>query len=496
MGEESARNASRRSSSRGNDPLDATVIELARLIRERAISPVEVIEGALRRIETFDTAVNAFCTVDADAAVNAARKAETTVMHGREVGPLHGVPVAVKDLLFTKGLRTTGGSLAYRDFVPTLDDVSVERIRQAGAIIVGKTNVPTFGFGPGTQNPIFGVTRNPWNLDLTPGGSSGGSAAAVAAGLVPLALGTDAGGSIRQPASFCGVIGLKPTVGLVPLFPASRDVDYPGFSASETLAHVGPLTRDVRDAALCLDVLAGADRRDRHSVPRTASYLDALHSGSLTGVNVAAAALDTLPVDSEVAEVHQATARVLRSLGAEVTDIRLDLPPLAPAYAAIVAAEADLMGLRHLETSHPGALNARLKALVRRKWSLEEYSTAHALRATAYAVVSNAFAAFDLLLTPTVPVQPHAIGEEGGPVAAQLTRFTMPFNLTGHPAISIPNGWTTSGLPVGTQLVGPRFGEPLLLRAAAALEAASGQSATAGIKRTMPSPLDRTRASK
>ena len=242
--------------------------ELAAAIRAGAVSPVDAVEQSLEHIACHNPAVNAVCSLDADAARAAARAAEAAARDGAALGPLHGVPVLVKDMIFTRGLRTTGGSQLYREFVPAVDDIAVERLRAAGAIVVGKTNTAEFGFsGNQTTNVLFGATRNPLDLSRTPGGSSGGSAAAVAAGMAPIALGTDGGGSIRIPASFCGTVGLKPTFGRVPLHPSCRDTSWPGFSAWESLEHLGPITRDVRDAALLLDVLSGYDARDRLSVP-------------------------------------------------------------------------------------------------------------------------------------------------------------------------------------------------------------------------------------
>jgi Asp-tRNA(Asn)/Glu-tRNA(Gln) amidotransferase A subunit family amidase len=236
--------------------------ELAGLIRAKKVSPVEVVDAVLARIERLNPTLNCFVAVTAEEARDAALSAEVAVMTGEELGPLHGVPVSIKDLLFTRRVPTTGGSRLFADHVPEEDAVSVERLKGVGAIIIGKTTTPEFGHKAVTESPLFGITRNPWNAALTPGGSSGGAGAAVAAGLGPLAVGTDGGGSIRIPASFCGIYGLKPSFGRVP--------QNPGFPGWETLSHTGPMTRTVRDAALMLDAIAGPDDRDRHSLPGSA----------------------------------------------------------------------------------------------------------------------------------------------------------------------------------------------------------------------------------
>src|SRR6266852_5141381 len=249
-----------------------SALELAAQIRAKKISPVEVVDAVLARIERMNPTLNAFCTLTVDEARDAAQAAEVSVMTGEEQGPLHGVPVSIKDLLFTRRLLTTGGSRLFAEHVPEEDAVSVERLKGAGAIILGKTNTAEFGHKAVTDNPLFGITRNPWSPSLTPGGSSGGSAAAVAAGMGPLALGTDDGGSIRIPASFSGTYGLKPSFGRVP-----RGAGFPGW---ETLSHTGPMTRTVRDAALMLEAIAGPDDRDRHSLPAAAhSFLAACEGG-------------------------------------------------------------------------------------------------------------------------------------------------------------------------------------------------------------------------
>jgi len=243
--------------------------EQATAIREGELTPTDAVEAALGRIEELDADLNAFSVVDEEGAIDAARKATRAIENGEDVGPLCGVPVGIKDLIMTEGLRTTFGSKLYEKFVPERDSAAVERIREAGGIVVGKTNASEFGFQAVTENAVFGTTRNPWDTELTPGGSSGGLAAAVASGMVPLALGSDGGGSVRITASFCGLYGLKASFGRVPLYPEHRDPALPGTNGWESVEHIGPMTRTVEDSALLLDVMSGPHPMDRHSLPES-----------------------------------------------------------------------------------------------------------------------------------------------------------------------------------------------------------------------------------
>src|SRR5438105_3303408 len=304
--------------------------DLAAGIARRKISPVEVVDAVLARIAALER-LNAYVTVDAEGARHAARAAERLVRRkGARLGPLHGVPFSVKDLLVTKGVRTTFGTPIYKDNVPTEDAPMVARLKAAGAIMIGKTSTPTFGWIGATHNLLVGATRNPWNLERTPGGSSGGASAAVAAGLAPLAVGTDGGGSIRIPASFSGIYGLKPTFGRIPVYPPS---------AAWSLSHVGPMARTVRDAALMLQVSAGPDERDASSLPAPGvDYVKALRGG-VKGLRVAYS--DTLGyaevVDPEVREACGKAARAFRELGCRVEEIDPGWPSPFAAWRAIFA---------------------------------------------------------------------------------------------------------------------------------------------------------------
>src|SRR2546425_3210374 len=292
-----------------------SALALADSIRSRRLSPVELVDAALARIEDVDPLVNAVCTIAPDARERAS-EAERAILAGVACGPLHGVPVAVKDTFFTGGLRTTAGSKLFADFVPEADATCVGRLRAAGAIVIGKTNVPELAYTGATSNALFGTTRNPWNLRYTPGGSSGGTAAAVAAGYCPLGLGSDGGGSIRAPASFCGLVGLKPTFGLVPI--------PPGFAGWDTLLHAGPMTRGVADAAVMLDVMAGPDPADRLSLPRgEAQFLRCVQGEPGIGdLRIGwAPHLGGAVVDPDVLDVARSGALKLGSLAREIDEI-------------------------------------------------------------------------------------------------------------------------------------------------------------------------------
>ncbi len=451
-----------------------SALELTAQIRAKKISPVEVVDAVLARIERMNPTLNAFCTLTADEARDAAQAAEVSVMTGEELGPLHGVPVSIEDLLFTRRLLTTGGSRLFAEHVPEEDAVSVERLKGAGAIILGKTNTAEFGHKAVTDNPHFGITRNPWSTSLTPGGSSGGSAAAVAAGMGPLALGTDDGGSIRIPASFCGIYGLKPSFGRVP-----RGAGFPGW---ETLSHTGPMTRTVRDAALVLDALAGPDDRDRFSLQAEAgpSFLESCEGG-LAGLSVAwSADLGHAIVDPEVAEICAKAAEDFEALGCHVEVVTPGWDNPEEIFRAIAPAEIYSAWGDRLEEG-ADLLDRSLVALLKYGEGItaRQYLAATARRQEFWTEVQRFLARFDLLLTPTVavpafPVARPAVKEIDGRPVSPLgwIPFCFPFNLTGQPAASVPVGFTSAGLPVGLQIVGRRFADRTVLAASAAFEAA------------------------
>jgi aspartyl-tRNA(Asn)/glutamyl-tRNA(Gln) amidotransferase subunit A len=452
-----------------------SALDLAASIRKKEISPVEVVDAVLARIERLNPRLNAFCTIIAEQARDAAVGAEVALATGEPLGPLHGVPFSVKDLVFTRRVRTTGGSRLFTDHVPEEDAVVVERLKAAGAIMVGKTNTSEFGHKGVTDSPLFGITRNPWNTELTPGGSSGGAGAAVAAGLAPLAVGSDGGGSIRIPASFCGIYGLKPSFGRVP--------QYPTFRGWQGVSVTGPMARTVRDAAVMLDVIAGPDDRDRYSLPADegSSYLDACHAG-IAGLSVAwSSDLGHARVHPEVQELCAAAAERFEALGCHVEVVRPSWEDPEEVFRVMVAAETyAAWGLAAAEGEE--RLDKSLVALLRfgAKITIDSYLGAVHRRDDFWTEVQRFLARFDLLITPTVAVPPFPVGRPGvkeinGSPASPLgwMPFTFPFNLTGQPAATVPVGFTSSGLPVGLQIVGRRYGERTVLAASAAFEAAA-----------------------
>jgi Asp-tRNA(Asn)/Glu-tRNA(Gln) amidotransferase A subunit family amidase len=450
-------------------------LELAQRIRGKEISPVEVVDAVLARVAAVNGTLNAYCTVAAEEARDAATAAEVAILSGEALGPLHGVPLSIKDIIFTRRLRTTGGSRLLADHVPEEDAVAVERLRAAGAVIIGKTNTPEFGLKGVTDNPLFGVTRNPWDRARTPGGSSGGAGAAVAAGLGPLALGSDGGGSIRIPASFCGIYGLKPSFGRVP--------SGPGLPGWETFSQSGPMTRTVRDAALMLDVLAGPDDRDRHSLPADggAPYLAACDDG-IAGLSVAwSADLGHGRVDPEVADLCAEAAVQFESLGCHVEVVMPTWDDPEDMFRVLAAGEAYAAYRDRLEADER-SLDPSTVELLRfgETITAARYLEATLKRREFWTEVQRFLARFDLLITPTVAVAPFAVDGlpiteiDGAPVSRLgWTPFTFPWNLTGQPAASVPAGFTAAGLPVGLQIVGRRHADRTVLAASAAWEAAS-----------------------
>ena len=450
---------------------------LAELIRARAVSPVEVTDALLRRIERINGQLNAYCTIDESQVRAKARDSEAALMRGEIRGPLHGVPFSVKDMIFTAGQRTTGGCKIFSDFVPEEDAATVARLKNAGAICIGKTNTATLGYSGVCDNLVFGATKNPWNLALTPGGSSGGAAAAVAAGLGPLALGTDVGGSVRVPSSFCGIFGLKPSFGLLPR--------YPGFFGEwETMVHVGPITRTVRDAALILDVMKGPDDRDRWSLPDSnINFLEELNYAP--GKTLKAGWSPTLgyvPVEPEVASLTKARVRLLADVGLDVDEINPGFENPHDDFSTMIAIQTAGALSKFLSTSRdqfdPDLLKVIEKGV---QISGVQYAQAEHRKFNLYGNMANFFKRFDVLITPTVPICPFPIEYGPGPedINGQKVEklygwypFTFPFGLTGLPAASIPCGWSNQGVPVGLQIVGRRHDDLTVLRVAALMEEA------------------------
>ena len=448
-------------------------LELAAAIRARNVSPVEVVEQVLARIERINPQLNAIVTRCDDSARQRAREIEASLSRGEQLGPLAGVPITVKDLHLTAGLRTTLGSKLYENFVPDHDSPIVERLRRAGAIIVGKTNTAEFGLVPLTCSALLGDATNPWDPSRNTGGSSGGSAAAVACGLGPLATGSDGGGSIRVPANFCGVFGLKPHLGRIPNLPYPR--------GWENLSHQGVLTRTVRDTALALDILSGPLEADRWSLPAPGrSFLDAC-TNDARGLRLAwSPRLGNFEVEPEVLEVLQASVRKFTELSCTVEEVELDLPDLGPAQQVIVLCEANTaIGPRRAEWEQVVFPATRKLLTNSDPLTYQELIHAHWARDAYAEQIAPLFEYYDALLTPVTPI-PATLNGTLGPkeINGQRQRalfwlnFCVPFNMTGQPAASLPVGFTPDRLPVGLQLVGRRFDEFTLLRLASAYEAA------------------------
>ncbi len=445
-------------------------VELAAMIRARKISPVEVTKAVLAQIERHNPALNAIVTMNKEEALCAAGKAEQAVMSGQQLGPLHGVPLHVKDNLFVAGSRTTFGSKLAEANVTTENCPAVERLRAAGMILIGRTNTPEQGWKGVTDNRVFGATRNPWNTALTPGGSSGGAAAAVAAGMGPIGLGTDGGGSLRIPAAFCGVFGFKPSFGRVPNWPGG---------GGAMLRHIGTITRTVADMAAALDVMAGPDARDLLSLPQTGDKYTASHDSGIRGTCIAYSPnLGYARVDPEVAALCERAAKRFGEAGATVEQVELGWPDPYDAWSVFFF--GTFAGALEKNLAQQGdLLDPGLRRVVEQGLQLKGTDFANALgaRHEFWEKVRRVYERFDLLLCPTLPVLPFPIGQdEASPIDGeqlrplQWTRFTYPFNLTGQPAASVPAGWSQSGLPIGLQIVGNRHADVLVLQVARAWE--------------------------
>ena len=466
-----------------------TALDLAELIAQKQVSPVELTRHCLERIDKYNSTLNAFITIDREGALKAAENAEKC----ESPGLLNGLPIAIKDLSLTKGLRSTSGSLTLKDNIPSEDSVAVERVRQAGAVIVGKSNTPEFGYKGVTDNRLLPPCANPWDTSRTSGGSSGGSAAAMAAGLCPLAEGTDGAGSIRIPAGFCGVVGVKPSFARVPRYPIP-DIYY-------NLSHTGPITSSVADAILLLTVQAGPDRRDPASM--TDSLLDApgcqelQHAGTPVQFYKALrhfTALDSAdpklrlawspdlgyaPVEPEIRTVCQQAVQELARLGHTVDEDN-------PGFTDPEPIELNIWNVVYAERYAPMSEETRalftpeLAGLVDLGTQVSAYQMGRdaMARTQLYYQTQRFFDKYDVLITPTLPVEafPHSQQRPAAIAGREIktlfgwTPFTYPFNLTGQPAVTVPAGFTPNGLPAGIQLVGPRGSEMRLLKLAAQFE--------------------------
>jgi Asp-tRNA(Asn)/Glu-tRNA(Gln) amidotransferase A subunit family amidase len=445
---------------------------LADMIKQRELSPVELVSLIIKRIEKINPRLNAYLTIVEESAIDQAKQAEKEILSGKELGPLHGIPISIKDLNTTAGIRTTMGSLVYKDFIPRTEGTMVKRLKEAGAIIIGKTNTPEFGLACNTDNKLGDSCRNPWNPQMTSGGSSGGAAAGVASGISPLGQGSDGGGSVRIPASLCGVYGLCPSYGLVP-----KDI------AAWGVSHVtsyGPLTRNVRDAALMMNIIAGDDGKDytcfKTPVPDYVKLLD--EKPEKMRIAWSPDLGYGVQVDHEVRTLTEAAAHIFEQMGHiveeahpvtgvpfETWDVAISSRYYIP-FGFVLQKHADeIMDYTRI-AMECGRDIAGVE--VAKAWlQIEKFR----------AVMTAFFDKYDLLLTPTTAVPAFPVGKQNrtlgrGIINWPFAPFTCMFNLTGNPGASIPCGFSSAGLPVGLQIVGKRGDDPRILQASAAFEEA------------------------
>ncbi|HJU16144.1 MAG TPA: amidase [Stellaceae bacterium] len=452
----------------------ASAATLLDLYRSGAVSPVEAAEILFARLDRLQPKLNAFCIVDRDGALLAARESERRWRDGREVRPLEGVPVTIKDLFLLRGFPTLRGSRLVDAAGDWSEDApSVARLRAAGAVILGKTTTPEFGWKALGDSPLTGITRNPWDLARTPGGSSAGAAAACAAGIAPLHLGSDGAGSIRIPSAFTGIFGFKPSFGRVPQYPPST---------MSSLSHAGPMTRTVADAALMLNVLAGPDPSDPTCLPpEERDYRDGLDQG-VAGWRVAFSPdLGYAEVDPEIAAAVAAAARQFEALGARVEEVGAIFPSPRETLLALWAA-GSARNLLAYPRERWALLDPGLKAIAEEGERLRavDYVGADFARTTLARQMAAFHQTYDLLLTPMMPVPALPVGQDLNDPARERqwidwSPFSYPFNLTRQPAASIPCGLTSAGLPIGLHIVGPLYADARVLRAARAFEATQPQ---------------------
>jgi aspartyl-tRNA(Asn)/glutamyl-tRNA(Gln) amidotransferase subunit A len=448
-----------------------TIREAAEALRARRFSSLELTPAALGRIGRVNAAWKVFITVTGEQAIAQARQADAELAAGRDRGPLHGIPVAVKDLFATRGVRTTAGSPVYQNLVPEHDAAVVARLQAAGAIMLGKLNMHELAYGITSANPHFGAVRNPWNAERSPGGSSGGSGAAVAAGMAYAAMGTDTGGSIRIPASFCGTVGLKPTYGRV-----SRRGILP---LSWSLDHAGPLTRSVRDAAVVLNAIAGHDRGDPGSARHPTVDFVPDEGCSIRGLRIGSPEsffFERLDPDVELS-VRGAIARA-ESLGAVIKPVKVpDMAAMNAVARVILLCEASALLEPHLANRRQFGPDVLALLDQGRLLPATDYINAQRLRRKLQHEFAGVWSAVDCVITPTTPITAPQVGASTVKLAGReedvrlaTTRLVRSMNLLGLPALSLPCGLSADGLPVGMQIVGQPFDEALILRAGAALE--------------------------
>lgn len=450
-----------------------SLADVAPLLRQKQISPRELVEQTLPRIGVLNPALNALITVTGESALAEARQAESEIMKGEYRGPMHGIPIALKDLVYTAGVRTTCGSRILADFVPEFDATIVKKLKEAGAISVGKAAMHEFAYGITNENPHYGVTRNPWNTQHVSGGSSGGSAVAVASGMCFAAIGTDTGGSIRIPGSFCGVAGLKPTFG--------RLSCYGVYPLGPTLDHVGPMARSVVDVGILYQTLAGYDREDGYSEDHTAGEITL--KKSLHGLRIG------MPnhyfeqhVQPDVLNAFHRVPTILEELGASIsTAILPDMARLTEVSRNALLAEGYAIHAQHL-AERPDDLGADVRLNIERGKAIQASAYIHGqLERNRFRIAfEKLFDDFDVLITPATPLTAFPIGTQNVSLRPQsedartaATRFTRCFNATGHPALSVCCGFDAAGLPIGLQIVGRYWDEATVLLAGFAYEQAT-----------------------
>ncbi len=456
-----------------NEFHNMSALDLAAGFRSAAFTPVEVADTLLARIEAVNPALNCFCLIDAETTRQQAREAADRWSKKQPLSPLDGVPISIKDLVLTKGWPTRRGSLTVDPDGPWDEDSPpVAAARAAGMVFLGKVTTPEFGWKASTDSPLTGITRNPWNLDKTPGGSSGGSSAAIAAGLGPLSIGSDGGGSIRIPASFTGIFGLKPSFGRVPAYPPSHTL---------SLAHYGPMSKTVADSAAFMDVLTRPDARDWHGLP----YQEVEYHTSLLREGIAGKRIAYSPrlgyvehVWTEIEDAVRKGVELLEELGAEVEQVGEVIPHPGEAFITLFWGGAAYL-LGELPEKQLTKLEPALRDVVLQAGELDFRAYLDAVHAReAIGSTFNQFMEnYDFLVTPTVAVPPFDVGkirgfDESGDELVDWTPFTYPFNMTKNPAASVPCGFMSDGLPIGLQLVGRMYQDLEVLQAAATFEQA------------------------
>ena len=455
--------------------------EQRKMLIEKTISSVEITEAALRRVKLLDSDLNSFITLDEEGALRRAAEADKDIAEKKKLGVFHGVPVSIKDLELTNGLKTTLGSRIFSDWVPDYDSIVVERVRESGAVIIGKTNTPEFGNKEETFTKFFPACNNPWDKNKIPGGSSGGAAVSVSAGMCSIATGTDGGGSVRLPAAFCGIFGHKPTQGRVPRFGGQGK---PSFNTTSTS---GPMANDVRDGALMLQVMSGFDKRDPGSLRSEPDDFIASLEDGIDGLKVGVSqTLGFAVIDDDVMDSIEQSAKIFEKLGAKVTNVPLKLDPPPSEYWWTIWTAGQVAMYAHLAEEYPGELMPYTLEMIEHGYTVTGADYARALRQAEELRLKMAdyFNDYDLLLTPVTSVTawehlspPTQIGhaiykDKYAGISYGAIPFTMAFNISWNPAASIPCGFGADKMPIGLQIVADLNKDALVMRASRAFEQA------------------------